>query len=236
MNRNRKRRRRRRAAFGTYIMLIVSLLLLIGGVTMVVENWTASVQAAWNLETSDVSEDDWQRILVNRWHPIPENYMPELTELWNGESVDIRIYPDLQEMFDNARAAGLEPSVSSGYRTHQAQQSLMDQEIADYISRGYSEGEAKEMAEQWVAIPGTSEHQIGLAVDISVEDGSGQAASDVWQWLRENSYKYGFILRYPEDKTDFTGISYEPWHYRYVGKETAEEIYRQGVCLEEYLK
>lgn len=92
------------------------------------------------------------------------------------------------------------------------------------------------MAEQWVAIPGTSEHQIGLAVDISVEDGSGQAASDVWQWLRENSYKYGFILRYPEDKTDITGISYEPWHYRYVGKETAEEIYRQGVCLEEYLK
>ena len=91
MNRNRKRRRRRRAAFGTYIMLIVSLLLLIGGVTMVVENWTASAQAAWNLETSDVSEDDWQRILVNRWHPIPENYMPELTELWNGESVDSRI-------------------------------------------------------------------------------------------------------------------------------------------------
>ena len=130
----------------------------------------------------------------------------------------------------------MEPYVNSGYRTHQLQQSLMDREIADYISQGYSEEEAKEIAEQWVAPPGTSEHQIGLAVDISMEDTSDKNASDVWQWLRENSYKYGFILRYPEDKTDITGIGYEPWHYRYVGKEIAEDIYRQGICLEEYLK
>lgn len=236
MQRNRKQRRRRRAAFGTYILLIVSLLLLIGGVTIVVENWTASAQAAGGPEDSDMKVDDWKLMLVNRWNPIQENYTPELTELWNGESVDSRIYPDLQEMFDDARAAGLDPCVTSGYRTNQVQRSLMDQEIAKYISQGYSEGEAKEIAEQWVALPGASEHQIGLAVDISMEDTSSQSASDVWRWLMENSYKYGFILRYPENKTHITGISYEPWHYRYVGKATAEEIYRQGVCLEEYLK
>ncbi len=232
MHRNNKRRRRRRAVFGTCIMFIGSLLLLIGGVTMVMRNWTTSVQAAGN----PYGDGGWQLMLVNRWHPIPENYAPELTELWNGELVDSRIYPDLQEMFDDARDAGMEPYVNSGYRTHQLQQSLLDREIADYISQGYSEEEAKEIAEQWVAPPGTSEHQIGLAVDISMEDTSDQNASDVWQWLRENSYKYGFILRYPEDKTDITGIGYEPWHYRYVGKEIAEDIYRQGICLEEYLK
>lgn len=232
MHRNNKRRRRRRAVFGTCIMFIGSLLLLIGGVTMVMRNWTTSVQAAGN----PYGDGGWQLMLVNRWHPIPENYAPELTELWNGELVDSRIYPDLQEMFDDARDAGMEPYVNSGYRTHQLQQLLMDREIADYISQGYSEEEAKEIAEQWVAPPGTSEHQIGLAVDISMEDTSDQNASDVWQWLRENSYKYGFILRYPEDKTDITGIGYEPWHYRYVGKEIAEDIYRQGICLEEYLK
>ena len=68
-----------------------------------------------------------------------------------------------------------------------------------------------------------------------MDDNGSQSAVDVWQWLMENSYKYGFILRYPEDKTEITGIAYEPWHYRYVGKEAAEEIYRRGVCLEEYL-
>ena len=152
---------------------------------MVMRNWTTSVQAAGN----PYGDGGWQLMLVNRWHPIPENYAPELTELWNGELVDSRIYPDLQEMFDDARDAGMEPYVNSGYRTHQLQQSLMDREIADYISQGYSEEEAKEIAEQWVAPPGTSEHQIGLAVDISMEDTSDQNASDVWQWLRENSYK-----------------------------------------------
>lgn len=232
MHRKNKRRRRRRAVFGTCIMFIGSLLLLIGGVKMVMNNWTTSAQAAGN----PYGDGGWPLMLVNRWNPIPENYAPELTELWNGELVDSRIYPDLQEMFDDARDTGMEPYVNSGYRTNQLQQSLMDQEIADYISQGYSEEKAKEIAEQWVAPPGTSEHQIGLAVDISMEDTSDPNASDVWQWLRENSYKYGFILRYPEDKTDITGIGYEPWHYRYVGKAIAEDIYRQGICLEEYLK
>ena len=101
--------------------------------------------------------------------------------------------------------------------------------------QGYSEAEARRLAEQWVAVPGTSEHQLGLAVDISMEDTATQTTSDMWQWLMKNSYKYGFILRYPEDKTNITGISYEPWHYRYVGREAAEEIYRSGLCLEEYL-
>lgn len=227
---------------GTYMMLVLSALLIVVGLKLVIDNWTVGVaRQSFFPGTSGVSQagdaeaDDWQLLLVNQWNSLPDGYAPELTELWNGESVDSRIYPDLQEMFDDARAVGLNPYVNSGYRTAQVQQSLMDEEINDYMVQGYSEAEARRLAEQWVAVPGTSEHQLGLAVDISMEDTATQTTSDMWQWLMKNSYKYGFILRYPEDKTNITGISYEPWHYRYVGREAAEEIYRSGLCLEEYL-
>ena len=95
-------------------------------------------------------------------------------------------------------------------------------------------------AEKWVAVPGTSEHQTGLALDIislyyQVLDKNQENTAEQ-KWLMENSYKYGFILRYPSDKSEITGINYEPWHYRYVGKEAAKEIYEMGLCLEEYLE
>ncbi len=183
----------------------------------------------------DSYEDDWRLILVNRWNPLPENYEVELTKLKNGHAVDSRIYPELQKMFDDARAAGIMPAITSSYRTNDDQQRIMDEKIVDYQAEGYSYSKAKELAEEWVAIPGTSEHQIGLAVDISTENSGIQDPSVVWEWLKQNSYKYGFILRYPEDKTDITGVIYEPWHFRYVGKEAAEEIRQKDVCLEEYL-
>lgn len=87
----------------------------------------------------------------------------------------------------------------------------------------------------WVALPGTSEHQLGLAVDINA-DTSKCSRDDVYNWLLENSYKYGFIQRYPSGKTSITGVANEPWHYRYVGKEAAEEIHQSGLCLEEYVE
>lgn len=182
-----------------------------------------------------VSEEDWNLILVNRWNPIPEDYSMDLTELMNGQSVDSRIYPELQQMFDDARAAGMLPQISSSYRTTEMQQELMDEKIAEYQAEGNSYEDARALAEKWVAVPGTSEHQIGIAVDITTADWQQQDASVIWQWLEQNSYKYGFILRYTAEKTDITGVIAEPWHFRYVGKEAAKEIYEQGVCLEEYL-
>lgn len=180
-------------------------------------------------------EEDWKLILVNRWNPIPENYEITFTELQNDHRVDSRIYPELQAMFDDARAQGILPMISSSYRTTEMQQQLMDEKIAEYQGQGYGCEDARALAEQWVAIPGTSEHQIGIAVDITTADWQRQDASIVWDWLNNNCYKYGFILRYPEDKTEITGVMGEPWHYRYVGKEAAREIYEMGVCLEEYL-
>lgn len=179
-------------------------------------------------------ESSWCLLLVNRWNQIPEDYQVDLVTLNNGEQVDARIYPALQEMFDAARAESVYPIVASGYRTGEEQEQLMAEKIAEYEGQGYSDQEAREKAETWVAIPGTSEHQMGIAVDINA-DGIYSSGDQVYGWLAENAYRYGFIRRYPEDKTEITGVIHEPWHYRYVGKEAAREIQEQGVCLEEYL-
>lgn len=178
---------------------------------------------------------EWKLLLVNREHYIPEDYTIEFTELSNGEKVDSRIYPDLQEMFDTARAEGLQLFVADGYRTQEEQQQLLDEKIEAYKNEGYAEEEAEAEAKQWVALPGTSEHQLGLAVDINA-DTSRSTRDEVYEWLAQNGYKFGFINRYPANKTEITGTIYEPWHYRYVGKKAAKEIYSQGICLEEYIE
>lgn len=181
------------------------------------------------------NDDDWNLILVNKWNYMPNDYKVTLTKLRNNQAVDERIYPELQEMFDSARRNNIYPLVVSSYRTFEEQQELMNNQINEYKKQGYSISKAKQLAENRVAIPGTSEHQIGLAVDINAET-EESTKEEVNQWLYENSYKFGFILRYPDNKTDITGINYEPWHYRYVGKEGAKEIYEQGLCLEEYIE
>ena len=188
-----------------------------------------------NITHHVASEDNgWNLILVNRNSYIPDDYKVELTELSNGEKVDSRIYPELQEMFNDARAQGYGLFVREGYRTQEEQQQLMDEKIEAYENEGKSKSEAKKLAEQWVAIPGTSEHQLGIAVDINA-DTTKSSSDDVYNWLAENAHTYGFIKRYPSNKTDITGVINEPWHYRYVGKEVASEIYSQGICLEEYI-
>lgn len=179
------------------------------------------------------SEDaDWNLTLVNRWNPLPENYDIDLVEVPGGEKVDKRIYEPLMEMLEAAKEGNWNqlPVVVSGYRTQEKQQELYDEKIAEYRKQGYSKDEAVKQAEQWVAVPGCSEHQLGIAVDIN------GSTYDLYFWLQENSYKYGFIFRYPGGKTNITGTAEEVWHYRYVGVEAAAEIYKQGLCLEEYLE
>lgn len=179
--------------------------------------------------------EEWNLIVVNRWNELPEDYSVELTELSNGQKVDSRIYPYLQEMFDAARAEDVYPVVREGYRTAEEQQEILDDKIQSYINQGYSQVKAERTAKEWVALPGTSEHQLGIAVDINA-DKSKCSNEDVYGWLAENAYKYGFVLRYPPGKQKITGTSYEPWHYHYVGEEAAKEIYERGICLEEYFK
>lgn len=183
--------------------------------------------------------DQWNLILVNPWNPVPEDYEVDLIPIEYGHAVDSRCYPYLQQMLEDCRLEGLQPLICSSYRTQEKQVALFEERVDELTSQGYPEEEARIKAATSVALPGTSEHQLGLAVDIVDKHyqklDTAQEETMVQQWLMENSWKYGFILRYPNGTSELTGIIYEPWHYRYVGKEAAKEIYDQGICLEEYL-
>lgn len=185
--------------------------------------------------------ESWSLILVNFETPLPDGFtVPDLTQLRANQAVDSRIYPALQKMMDDARAQGLEPLVCSSYRDWDTQTRLFEGEIQDWIAKGYVREAAETEAAKWVSRPGTSEHQTGLTVDIvdlsyQILD-EAQEKTPVQQWLMSHCAEYGFILRYPSDKSAITGIGYEPWHYRYVGVEAAREITERGLCLEEYLQ
>ena len=177
----------------------------------------------------------WNLILVNKQNPLPEEFEVEFTLLSNGQRVDKRIYPDLQAMFDDARAEGVFPFVREGFRTHEEQTQIFEDKVRAFMKEGHWRKSAEELAEKWVAVPGSSEHELGLAVDINA-DKERSTNDEVYDWLAQNAWKYGFILRYPYGCEDITGIDYEPWHYRYVGREAAKIIYETGVTLEEYVK
>ena len=186
-------------------------------------------------------QEDWRFILVNPWYILPEEYNEVVTSsLPNGESVDSRCYADLMQMLADCTSAGGNPVVCSSYRPHMKQVALFDQQVESLVSAGRTREEAEAEAGTVVALPGTSEHEIGLAVDICDYDyqnlDDAQADTPTQKWLMKHSWEYGFILRYPVNKSNITGIIYEPWHYRYVGKEAAREITEKGICLEEYLE
>lgn len=186
-------------------------------------------------------EADGLLLLVNPWTPLPEDFVPgELVPVQNDQAVDARAYPDLQNMLGDMSEAGLSPLICSSYRSQERQQELYDNKVQRVMDEGVSLEAAQAEAARWVALPGTSEHQTGLAVDIvSLSNqmlDETQESTPEFQWLAENAWKYGFILRYPNDKSEKTGIAYEPWHFRFVGKEAAEEMHDLGLCLEEYLE
>lgn len=186
-------------------------------------------------------EADGLLLLVNPWTPLPEDFLPgELVPVQNDQAVDARAYPDLQNMLGDMSQAGLSPLICSSYRSQERQQELYDNKVQRVMAEGVSREAAQAEAARWVARPGTSEHQTGLAVDIvSLSNqmlDETQESTPEFQWLAENAWKYGFILRYPSDKSEKTGIAYEPWHFRFVGKEAAAEIHDLGLCLEEYLE
>ena len=184
-------------------------------------------------------EDEDLLILVNPWNTVPEGYKVETSSLLNGESVDSRCYSDLAAMLQECLAAGGSPIVCSAYRPHEKQVRLYQEQVDSLLAQGRTQEEAEAEAGTVVAVPGTSEHELGLAVDICDSENQNLDESQLetltQQWLIEHCWDYGFILRYPVDKSEITGIIYEPWHYRYVGRKNAAKIHESGLCLEEYL-
>ena len=192
------------------------------------------------LDAEIAKASEWNLILVNGENPLPEGFtVPALTAVEGGYQIDSRVAPALESLLDGARAAGFQPMICSAYRSWDKQTYLHQRRINRFLQSGYSREKAVAAAAFWVAKPGTSEHQAGLAVDI-VDAGyqalnKSQEKRPVQQWLMAHCAEYGFILRYPTDKSSLTGVGYEPWHYRYVGVEAAREIMSAGICLEEYL-
>ena len=186
------------------------------------------------------SKDDWNLLLVNKQHPVPENHTFELGTIAGAMECDARILPELFAMLKAAKDEGISLSVCSPYRDISRQKILFDRKIKLHMGNGYSYMEAYKKASQIVTVPGASEHQIGLALDIissdytSLDEGFGNTAAG--KWLKEHSKEYGFILRYPKGKEYITGIDFEPWHFRYVGKEAATIIMDNEITLEEFVE
>lgn len=176
---------------------------------------------------------DGTSFLVNRQHAVSRNYAPETRKV-NGPGMSQTMREDgataLEEMFEAAKEDGIQLAIVSGYRSYSKQSTIYSRKKAQ---------NGVEEANKVSAIPGTSEHQLGLAMDLA-KKGSSQLNSSFGktkegQWVAENAHRYGFIVRYMEGYEDVTGYIYEPWHVRYVGRETAEAIYESGVPMETYM-
>ena len=198
--------------------------------------------AKWNysyaLDTPNLAESDsWNLLLVNRDYMLPDGFANNISLSYvcgSGERLDSRAAPFYEKMYNAAAKEGIYLTPCSGYRTYDRQKTNFENRIARYQSQGYSKKNAALETSKVILPPGTSEHNAGLAMDIvCVEDWFETTAA--FRWLCNNAQDYGFILRYPKDKQDITEIIYEPWHWRYVGVDTAKAMKKSGQCLEEYL-
>lgn len=190
----------------------------------------------------DVSTTDWQLILVNQDHGVKEE-PTNLVAMKNGYLVDERIFDAYYEMEEAAATAGFSLAVLSSYRSIADQQAVYDEDINKYLASGLSQEEAEAKTLEYVTHPGNSEHHTGLALDVVdrvwYDQGNGLEEeffdTEAGKWIDQHCGEYGFIIRYPKNKESITGINYEPWHLRYVGKESAKYMASHQLVLEEYL-
>lgn len=180
--------------------------------------------------------DNWELTLVNLNYCLPEGYVPTLVAAVEGSQVqlDERVAPHYAEMYAAAKADGCTLTPYSGYRSYARQEENFNRRVSYYVGQGLSETEATAKTQERILPPGCSEHNMGFAMDV-VSASADFVSTKEFSWLCEHAQDYGFILRYPEDKTTITGVMYEPWHWRYVGVKAAKEIKANGQCLEEYL-
>lgn len=197
------------------------------------EETTAETEAPVNID------NEWAYFVVNSDNPLPETYKVETTVVYGEKEMDYRAAQYMLKMLEDAKKDGIELVVMSAYRSREYQQGIFNTDMQRYIDQGHTKDEAYNITAQNIAVPGQSEHETGLAADIKTTTWQGEITEEFentpeFDWLNENAWKYGYILRYPKDKQDITKITYEPWHYRFVGLYYAEKIRESGLCLEEY--
>ncbi len=252
---SKKTRRKKQAQQRLFILLVIAfalgfLLGLFVGTKQEKEiNFVMSSSASSPSEEAVTTDQNkypenlpWNLTLVNFENPLPEDFEPEnMVEVDNGYIADSRIADATKKMIADARSTeDVRIIALSAYRDYEYQKELYDNKVQRLQQeKGYSVTKAREEAGTVVAVPGTSEHQLGLALDLvdarHVKLDESQENTKAYQWLYEHCHEYGFIIRYPNGKTDITGIIYEPWHFRYVGVEAATVIMENNITLEEYL-
>ena len=196
--------------------------------------------AGFNPSVAVVNSEKWNLLLVNQDYILPEDFTVKTAEVkGGGQSLDYRVVPHYNDMVTAAEADGISLIPVSGYRSRQRQHNNFERKIKYYTDLGYGKAEATRIASEIVLMPGTSEHNAGLAMDFGTNGNytldENFAKTDAFKWLSEHAADYGFILRYESDTKHITKITYEPWHWRYVGVKAAKEIKASGVTLEEYL-
>lgn len=178
----------------------------------------------------------WNLKLVNKDNSVSRDYVPELEEIDDGIMFDKRALPYLEKMINamyKEKITGI--WIASAYRSYDKQEELFNNKVKYYKDKGKTQEEAEKLAQTIVQRPEMSEHNLGLAADFNTVTNDFEDTK-AFKWLKENAQDYGFILRYPKDKQEITGISYESWHWRYVGVEHAKIINQKGYCLEEYIE
>ena len=177
-------------------------------------------------------------ILINSSNPISTKYQPPVTKITGGQYMHITVAPIVEQILIDAKAEGITLRVLSGYRSAERQEFLFNRRVITYIASGQEPATAFNLAAMTNPLPGTSEHQSGLCMDI-VESPHTSLVYELeetegYKWMLKHCAEYGFILRYPKDKSEITSIIYEPWHFRYVGIEAATQIMKNNLTLEEY--
>lgn len=185
---------------------------------------------------SVTDSENWSIAIINTKYPLPDSYAPTLSNAIDGSNIqlDSRVSEHYSQMYAVAKQAGCVLTPYSGYHTYTLQENTYKRKVNYYVNQGMSDEEAAAKAQQQVLPAGCSEHNAGLSMDI-VSASSDFVNTKEYKWLCENAQNYGFILRYPEDKTSITGVNFEPWHWRYVGEKAAKEMKENNQCLEEYL-
>ena len=183
-----------------------------------------------------IQVDDWRIRLVNYDNLLPADFEVELANIDETRQFDARAIDYLTDMLNDMRKDGIVNIwVQSAYRSVARQKELYDNKMNEYLEEGKTQEEAQKLTEEYINKPGSSDHNLGLAVDFNYVDNSF-TETDAYKWLLKNAENYGFILRYPKDKEDITKIEYESWHWRYVGKEHAKKMNELDMCLEEYVE
>lgn len=204
---------------------------------------SGSSTSSQSVATPVFKKDDWKYKLVNKSNKLEEEYPVELESTSVGKQFDARAVAEFDAMIADAKKDGIELLVNSTHRRFSQSEVNYNAKVSEYVDGGMTQAEAKKEAAKLIAPPGYSEHNLGLAADIITKGFWNKYADLVpefqddpgYKWLIENCANYGFILRYPENKTLITGIVYEPWHYRYVGKEAAKFIMDKNITLEEFV-